>query len=97
MKQQFTTLTRKGQITVPAEIRHALGLEEGDKVIVSLAEGEQRATLTPVRSIAELTFGSVKPRRRPEDFDELRRIFEEEVAMDVAREASPDSTDMDLA
>jgi hypothetical protein len=39
-----------------------------------------------VRSVAELTFGSVTPRKRPEDFAELRQMFEEGVAEEVEEE-----------
>ena len=39
----------------------------------------KRATLRSVRSVAEMTFGSVRPRKRPEDFQELRRLAEEEI------------------
>jgi AbrB family looped-hinge helix DNA binding protein len=34
------TLTSKGQITIPADIRHRLGVEAGDRIeFVELAEG----------------------------------------------------------
>ena len=77
MKEQITTMTRKGQITVPADIRRALGLNVGDKVIVSLNEedGGLRANLRPAHSVADMTFGSISPRKRPEDFRELRQTF----------------------
>jgi AbrB family looped-hinge helix DNA binding protein len=77
MVEQLTTLTRKGQITVPAEIRRALGLRIGDKVAVSLEEenGTLRANLRPVRSVADMTFGAIAPRKRPEDFRELRELY----------------------
>jgi AbrB family looped-hinge helix DNA binding protein len=79
MREHFTTVTRKGQITVPAEIRKALGLQIGDKVAVSLDEdgGSPRARLRPVRSVADMTFGAIPPRQRPEDFKELREVFME--------------------
>jgi AbrB family looped-hinge helix DNA binding protein len=82
MKEQYTIVTRKGQITVPAEIRKALGLKIGDKVAVSLDDGgAPEAKLRPVRSVADATFGSITPRKRPEDFEELRQLF-----MDAATE-----------
>lgn len=89
MKELLTVVTRKGQITVPAEIRKALGLKEGDKVALSLTNREGlRVTLRPVRSVAEMTFGSVTPRQRPEDFQDLRRLFEESLA-EQARAGDP--------
>jgi AbrB family looped-hinge helix DNA binding protein len=80
MQEHFTVMTRKGQITVPADIRRALGLSIGDKLAVSLEKTDSglRASLRPVRSVADMTFGAIKPRRRPEDFDELRELFMEQ-------------------
>lgn len=80
MQEHFTVMTRKGQITVPAEIRKALGLSIGDKLGVSLEETDSglRASLRPVRSVADMTFGAITPRRQPEDFDELRELFMEQ-------------------
>ena len=89
MQERLTTVTRKGQITIPVEIRRALGLQVGDKVAVTLSEGDKPAAhLRPARSVAERTFGAVTPRRKPEDFRELRRLFEEGQAEEVLEETS---------
>ncbi len=86
-KVRFTVVTRKGQITVPAEIRKALNLKVGDKVSLSVSDqSKAEATLRPVRSVAEMTFASVKPRKRPEDFGQLRQAFEDEVAEEAQAE-----------
>ena len=78
MKELLSVVTRKGQITLPVAIRRSLGIREGDKVALSLDDSDQsQVILRPVRSVAELTFGAVTPRKRPEDFQELRRRFEE--------------------
>jgi AbrB family looped-hinge helix DNA binding protein len=93
MQELLTVVTRKGQITVPAEIRQALGLHVGDKVAVSLSNGaEPQATLRPIRSVAELTYGAIAPRRRPEDLRELRREVEEGVAEEVMAETPFDAS-----
>ncbi len=89
MKEMLSVVTRKGQITLPAEIRKSLGIREGDKVAISLSDTEKgEVVLRPVRSVAELTFGAIKPRRRPEDFQELRRRFEEGSAQEAQSEAA---------
>lgn len=92
MRERLTVVTRKGQITIPAEVRRALGLKEGDKVAISLPGPEdQEAHLRPVRSVAELTFGAVKPRKRPEDSRELREAFKEQIVEEEMRIAQTTS------
>ncbi len=72
MKEITTTLTQRSQVTVPAEVRRLLGLKPRDKVTFMIAEGEVR--LKPVAYSLESAYGSVKPSRKPEDFDELSRV-----------------------
>ena len=90
MKELLSVVTRKGQITLPVAIRRSLGIREGDKVALSLDDSDQpRVILRPVRSVAELTFGAVTPRKRPEDFQELRQRFEEGIAEEAMAEIPP--------
>jgi AbrB family looped-hinge helix DNA binding protein len=42
-----STISSKGQVTVPIEVRHRLGLREGDRVEFALEEG--RTVLRPAR------------------------------------------------
>jgi len=42
-----STISSKGQVTVPIEVRHRLGLNEGDRVEFVFEEG--RTVLRPVR------------------------------------------------
>ncbi len=79
----LTTITKKGQVTIPAEIRHSLGLEPGDKVAFVLESGEVK--VKPVKSALAASFGAVRPRKRPEDFEELERLAEEAMAEDALR------------
>jgi len=83
MKETLTTITKKGQVTIPAEIRHSLGLGPGDKVAFVLENGEVK--VKPAKSALERSFGAVKPRQRPEDFEELEKEAEEEMAEDALR------------
>ena len=41
MNERFSVVTRKGQITIPADFRKALGLKEGDKVYLEDAKGRE--------------------------------------------------------
>ena len=87
MFEQLSVITRKGQITVPAEIRRALNLREGDKVAFSLDDVASGCiSVRPIRSVADMTAGIVKPRRRPEDLKRLREAALDEVAADVLAE-----------
>ncbi len=80
MEERLTVMTRKGQITIPAEIRRALGLKEGDKVAILLPDpGSDEIHLHPVHSVAEVTFGAFSPRKCPEDFRELREAFKQAI------------------
>jgi AbrB family looped-hinge helix DNA binding protein len=90
MEEHISLVTRKGQITLPAELRRLLGIREGDKVAVTLgdpAKGE--IVVRPVRSVAEATFGAVTPRQRPEDWQELRQRFEDVVVKEALSETEP--------
>lgn len=82
-------LTEKGQVTVPAEVRRALGASPGDKVVFVVDGNDVR--LLPVTFTLETAFGSVEPLERPEDFDEVTRRAREEHARQLARSASQES------
>ncbi|MSQ40827.1 MAG: AbrB/MazE/SpoVT family DNA-binding domain-containing protein [Dehalococcoidia bacterium] len=84
MGQHTTTVTSKGQVTIPGELRRALGIKPKDRIAFELVEGEIR--LRPAKSVVEATYGVVKPISRPEDFQELRRDFKEGVAEEVRGE-----------
>ncbi len=81
MKERVGVVTRKGQITIPAEFRRALGLKEGDKVALSLEEGEVR--LSRSESVASRTAGVFKTDEPPMSAEELRVLAEEVIAADV--------------
>src|SRR5689334_12105269 len=84
MREHLTRVTRKGQITVPVEVRRALGLQEGDSVAVLLEDG--RATLERRPSFVARTAGMFKPNRPPHDPAQEQEEFEQGVADDVRSE-----------
>jgi AbrB family looped-hinge helix DNA binding protein len=83
MKELITTMTQRGQITVPAEIRNLLGLKPRDKVAFAVEDGEVR--LLPVSSTVASAYGSVEPVGDDgDDFDEqILRAKEERAAATV--------------
>src|SRR3954470_21296645 len=81
MQKRVGVVTRKGQVTIPAEFRKALGIKEGDKVALSLEEGEVR--LAPSESVVTRTAGIFKTDEPAKTAEELRVLAEEAIAQDV--------------
>lgn len=78
----ITTVTSKGQVTIPADIREHLGIKPKDRVRFEVSpDGTVRITSAPSR-IAAL-FGSVEPLTPPKTDEALRQEFEEGVAASV--------------
>ena len=84
MAEYVTTVTQKGQVTIPGELRKALNIKPKDRVAFELVDGEVR--LHRVQSPVLASYGSVKPRSRPEDFKRIRQEIEEEIAEEVMKE-----------
>lgn len=81
MNQYLSVVTRKGQVTIPAEIREKLGIERGDKVAFELDEdGVLHITLTPIKSVADMVYGALKPLEHAKTVHELEREYAEGVA-----------------
>lgn len=79
-----STVTRKGQVTIPKRIREDMDLHLGDRVLFLVRDDE--IVLKPVRgSILDLQ-GSVEPRNKPEDFDRVRATVKRERAKKIAKD-----------
>lgn len=78
MREIVATITERGQITVPAEVRRILGLKPRQKVAFAIEDGQVR--LVPASFTLEAAYGSVAPLRRSEDFDEAIRSAKNERA-----------------
>lgn len=78
-----STVTRKGQVTIPKLIRERLGVQEGEKVSFSV-RGEEVVLRVLRGTILDLK-GSVKPSARPEDFGAVRAAVKRSVAGRAAR------------
>jgi AbrB family looped-hinge helix DNA binding protein len=77
-----STVTRKGQVTIPKAIRDRLGVREGERVFVVL-RGEEVVLKVIRGNILDLK-GSVKPHARPEDFEAIRKSVKRAVSDRVA-------------
>jgi antitoxin PrlF len=70
-------VTSKGQITIPKAVRDALGLEASSVVEFEVQDGHAVLRRSGPRFLDLL--GSVPPRRRPEDWKQVRKETAEAV------------------
>ena len=83
MKAIVTTMTQRGQVTVPAEVRRLLGLKPKDKVAFEIED--DKVQLVPAKFTLESAFGSVKPATNTEDFKAISQAAKEEKAEEEIR------------
>ncbi len=85
MKEIVSTITRRGQVTVPAEVRRHLGVGTPDKVVFVI-EGED-VRLKPVAFTLDTLFGSIPARPgMSADFElEIEEAKEDEAARRMRR------------
>lgn len=77
MQIQPTTMTQKGQVTIPALIRKALGLKRGDQVQFTLKK--KVVQIKPAKKISIMSlYGSLKPRVKYKETDNIYKIIKEE-------------------
>lgn len=81
MSEFLATVTSKGQLTLPAEVRREFGIKTGDRVEI-LSEGEEIRIRVPKHTL-ESAYGSIPalPGIETGDFDDL---------IDAAMEAHAD-------
>ena len=87
MARYVSTVTQKGQVTIPGPLRKALKIQPRDLVAFELVDGEVR--LRPIESAVLASYGAVMPLKspkKPTDYRRLRREIEEEIADEVASE-----------
>lgn len=84
MREYVTTVTQRGQVTIPAEVRRLLNAKPYSKIAFRVEDST--VTIMPVEFTLEETFGSVTPLQRPEDFEELSRLAKDEKAARTVRE-----------
>lgn len=85
--EHVRTVTAKGQVTIPAEIRRHLDIKPEGRVVFAVEGG--RVILYPAPETLESAFGAVEPLHRPEGWQELRDRAIQEHAQRVARKMDP--------
>jgi antitoxin PrlF len=78
------TLTSKGQITIPADVRRELNVDAGDRVEFVQVEPGRFELVAATRSVRELKGLFGKPARTV-SIDEMNRAIAEQGALAVAR------------
>lgn len=84
VREIVSTITSKGQITVPVDVRRHLGLGVGDKLVFLIGEdGTVRVMLATYPDI-ELLRGIAGCMKTPMSWEEVEERIEEEIAAEVA-------------
>ena len=81
MKEILSTITTKGQVTIPIEIRKRLKVEPHDKIAFIL-DGDQ-VRVARKGSVVERTAGAIKTNQPPLSAEELREAAEQAIVTDV--------------
>ena len=75
----LATLTKKGQVTIPKEIRDSLGLHKGDK-LEFVIDKNGGANLRPVCKKVDDVFGRLhKPERKSLSVEEMDDIIRQKI------------------
>ncbi len=72
-----STVTSKGQVTIPKRIRHDLGIQQGSRVVFAAKNGKaEMRVLHRAPDVIESGYGMLDGRGRhlPADFDAARLI-----------------------
>ena len=81
MPRYTSSVSPKGQITIPANIREQFGIDPKDRVSFEvIAEG---ILIKPVESPVDALYGSVPPLKEQVSWKELRAIVREERALNA--------------
>jgi AbrB family looped-hinge helix DNA binding protein len=85
MREIWASVTERGQVTIPAEVRRALGLKKRDKVVFALDDGV--VVLKKPRFTIETAAMSIPALNPPlKDVDAaIREAKEEKVAREIEK------------
>ncbi len=84
MREFASSVSPKGQVTIPLEVRRRWGIKPRDRVTFLVEDNT--VTLVPARSPLDESFGAVPPLTRPLSVEEMTEIAAEEHAHEAAHE-----------
>ena len=78
MQIQPTTITQKGQVTIPVQVRKVLGLKRGDQVKFIVTK-KKEVKVKPAKRFSIMSlYGSLKPRVKYKTTDDIYKIIKQE-------------------
>jgi AbrB family looped-hinge helix DNA binding protein len=89
MKEFTSSVSPKGQITLPLEIRRQLGVKPKDKVLITL-DGNQVKVVPAASGRYEESFQAIPALQEPRALADMTAIAREDHAEEVAREGLND-------
>lgn len=84
MKEMFSSVSPKGQVTLPVEIRRSLGIKPKDKVAFRFQNG--KVEITPAPSPLHESYQAIPALKPPRTWKEIEAQISEEIAENAARE-----------
>ena len=86
MKEILSTVTSKGQVTIPIAVRQSLGLETGDKIAFTIEDSQ--VTVRKTGSVVTSTAGIFRHRQPARTAEELRTAAEDAIAAETTDRSS---------
>ena len=83
MSDLLSSVSPKGQVTIPVEIRRLLGVKPKDRVAFRVVEGHVQ--IHPVGAALDELYQAVRPLPRRRSWKEIEAIAREEAAESAAR------------
>ena len=80
----IATITSKGQVTIPAEIREYLNLKTADRLLFLVAD--EKMVVEPIKKNISDLYGAVKTKKKITDFKKIRKAFIKAMAERVVSE-----------
>ncbi|MGI4861758.1 MAG: AbrB/MazE/SpoVT family DNA-binding domain-containing protein [Janthinobacterium lividum] len=74
----IATMTSKGQVTIPVDVRHQLGLETGDQIEFSFNEATGRYEVYPATRVLASLKGIVKKPAKAVSIEDMNRAIAEQ-------------------
>lgn len=74
--QYITTITQKGQITLPIEFRKQLNVTPYDKVLIEISDDKKTIKIKATQDILDLAGTFVPPENKNKSVLEARKSFE---------------------